>query len=94
MFEWSLTINNIVLKSETRYYYCQEEEEDIDEDDDDEVESILLDHTHKWWNIWALFRRVFRSHRFKVLSVVTIFSANARFVTLVSSLILGDNKCC
>ena len=45
--------------------FCQvmaEEEEEADE----EVESIMLDPTHEWWNLWALFRRVFRSHRFKV----------------------------
>ena len=37
-----------------------------DPDEEDEVESILLEPTHKWWNLWALFKRVFRSHRFKV----------------------------
>ena len=25
-----------------------------DDSDDDEVESILLDQAHKWWNLWAL----------------------------------------
>ena len=40
--------------------------DDETDDDEDEVESILLDHQHEWWNIWALFRRVFKSHRFKV----------------------------
>ena len=35
-------------------------------EEEEEVESIMLDPTHEWWNIWALFRRVFRSHRFKV----------------------------
>ena len=35
-------------------------------DEKDEVESILLDPTYDWWNVWALFKRVFRSHRFKV----------------------------
>jgi hypothetical protein len=37
-----------------------------EEEDEEEVESIMLDPTHQWWNLWALFRRVFRSHRFKV----------------------------
>ena len=44
----------------------QESPDDYSDDDEDEVESILLDHQHEWWNIWALFRRVFKSHRFKV----------------------------
>ena len=44
----------------------QDSPDDDSDDDEDEVESILLDHTHEWWNMWALFRRVFRSHRFKV----------------------------
>jgi hypothetical protein len=39
-----------------------EEEEETEE----EVESIMMDPAHQWWNLWALFRRVFRSHRFKV----------------------------
>jgi len=47
--------------------------DDDSDDDEDEVESILLDHTHEWWNMWALFRRVFRSHRFKNVHVEVLY---------------------
>ena len=47
----------------------QDSPDDESEDDEDDVESIMLEHTHEWWNLWALFRRVFRSHRFKVSSL-------------------------
>lgn len=46
---------------------------DESDDDEDEVESILLDHQHEWWNIWALFRRVFKSHRFKNVHVEVLY---------------------
>ena len=56
---------NRLLPSMTGSLY-QVIEGDPNPDEEDEVESILLDPTHKWWNLWALFKRVFRSHRFKV----------------------------
>ena len=56
---------NRLLPSMTCSLY-QVIEGDPNPDEEDEVESILLDPTHKWWNLWALFKRVFRSHRFKV----------------------------
>ena len=49
-------------------YLVQVLTEGEDGDEDDEIESILLDPTHEWWNLWALFKRVFRSHRFKARS--------------------------
>ena len=62
--------NNYFFLRENYCIKCAQDSPDDDSDDDDdedEVESILLDHTHEWWNMWALFRRVFRSHRFKVI---------------------------
>ena len=50
-------------------------------DEKDEVESILLDPTYDWWNVWALFKRVFRSHRFKVNLI--IIQRNLSFVYLI-----------
>jgi len=47
--------------------------DDDSDDDEDDVESILLEHTHQWWNMWALFRRVFRSHRFKNVHVEVLY---------------------
>jgi len=48
-----------------------ESEEEVEEED--EIESILLDPTHEWWNLWALFKRVFRSHRFKNVHVEVLY---------------------
>ena len=51
-------------------FNVQDSPDEESEDDESEVESILLDHQHEWWNMWALFRRVFKSHRFKVSAIV------------------------
>ena len=45
-------------------------------EDKDEVESILLEPRHQWWNLWALFKRVFRSHRFKVRALYLYLKKN------------------
>ena len=55
----------------------------------EEVESILLDPTYDWWNVLALFKRVFRSHRFKV----TIFKSISFWPYMDKSLFSSKIKC-
>lgn len=46
---------------------------DEEVEEEEEVESIMMDPTHEWWNVWALFRRVFRSHRFKNVHIEVLY---------------------
>lgn len=44
-----------------------------DDGDDSDVESIMRDHTDDWWNMFALCKRVFRSHRFRNVQVEVLY---------------------
>ena len=69
--------------SDSFQFLSQESPDDDSDDDEDEVESILLDHNHEWWNIWALFRRVFKSHRFKVMILTYLWGREGHYFNCV-----------
>ncbi len=80
------------------YMHCMQVMTDEEVEEEEEVESIMMDPTHEWWNLWALFRRVFRSHRFKVKSTrilcnsykIYLASCFAVFETLVRNVRLRN----